>query len=101
MSFNNSNLLNPTGSYTDQGIGRWFIKKRINKLGISVGYLYDQVGSGIIFRAFEQRPLLIDNALYGARLTYDIAPDWEIKAFTGLQKQQFDEYRIGNQRSQS
>jgi len=24
--FNNSNLLNPTGSYTAQGIGRWFIK---------------------------------------------------------------------------
>lgn len=90
--FNNSNLLNPTGSYTDQGIGRWFIKKKIHKLGITVGYLYDQIGSGIIFRAYEQRPLLIDNALFGARLTYDIAPDWEIKVFTGLQKQQFDTY---------
>ena len=90
--FNNSNLLNPQGSYTDQGIGNWFIKKKINKLGISVGYLYDQIGSGIIFRAYEQRPLLIDNALYGVRLTYDIAPDWEIKVFTGRQKQQFDEY---------
>lgn len=90
--FNNSNLLNPQGSYTDQGIGNWYIKKKINKLGISVGYLYDQIGSGIIFRAYEQRPLLIDNALYGVRLTYDIAPDWEIKVFTGRQKQQFDEY---------
>jgi len=90
--FNNSNLLNPTGSYTDEGIGRWFINKSINKLGISVGYLYDQIGSGIIFRAFEERPLLIDNALFGARLTYDIAPDWQIKGFTGRQKQQFDTY---------
>lgn len=90
--FNNSNLLNPTGSYTDEGIGRWFINKSVNKLGISVGYLYDQIGSGIIFRAFEERPLLIDNALFGARLTYDIAPDWQIKAFTGRQKQQFDTY---------
>ena len=61
--FNNSNLLNPQGSYTAQGIGRWYISKTIHKLGISVGYLYDQIGSGIIFRAFEQRPLLIDNAL--------------------------------------
>lgn len=90
--FNNSNLLNPTGSFTDEGIGRWFIHKKIDKLDISVGYLYDQVGSGIIFRAFEQRPLLIDNALFGARLAYDIAPDWQIKAFTGRQKQQFDIY---------
>ncbi len=90
--FNNSNLLNPQGSYTAQGFGRWFIKKKVNKLGISVGYLYDQVGSGLIFRAYEQRPLLIDNALYGARLTYDLSEDWQVKAFTGLQKQQFDTY---------
>lgn len=90
--FNNSNLLNPTGSYTDEGIGRWSIHRKIDKLDISVGYLYDQIGSGIIFRAFEERPLLIDNALLGARLAYDILPDWQIKAFTGRQKQQFDLY---------
>jgi hypothetical protein len=90
--FNNSNLLNPTGSYTDEGIGRWFINKKVNQLGISAGYIYDQIGSGIIFRAFEERPLLIDNALFGLKLTYDIAPDWQIKGFTGRQKQQFDTY---------
>lgn len=90
--FNQSNLLNPQGSYTDQGIGRWFIKKKINKLELSGGYLYDQIGSGIIFRAFERRPLLIDNALYGVRLAYDLTDDWKIKAFTGKQKQQFDVY---------
>ena len=91
--FNNSNLLNPTGSYSDEGIGRWFIRKKIQKLGISVGYLYDQIGSGIIFRAYEERPLLIDNALYGLRLEYDITEDWRVKAFTGRQKQQFDVYK--------
>ncbi len=90
--FNNSNLLNPTDSYTDEGIGRWYIHKSIQKLDISVGYLYDQIGSGIIFRAFEERPLLIDNALFGARLGYEILPDWKIKVFTGRQKQQFDIY---------
>jgi hypothetical protein len=90
--FNNSNRLNPTGSYTDEGIGRWYIGKKINKLGIAGGYIYDQIGSGIIFRAFEERPLLIDNALFGLRLTYDLSPTWQIKAFTGRQKQQFDIY---------
>lgn len=90
--FNNSNLLNPTDSYTDQGIGAWFIRKQIDKLGLQVGYIYDQIGSGIIFRAFEERPLLIDNALVGARLTYDIDENWRIRAFTGRQKQQFSTY---------
>ena len=90
--FNNSNLLNPQDSYTDQGFGRWFVNKQVNKLGITAGHIYDQIGSGIIFRAYEQRPLLIDNALVGLRLTYDITPDWTIKGFTGRQKNLFDLY---------
>ena len=80
--FNNSNLLNPNDSYTEDGIGRWYIHKKIQKLGISVGYIYDQIGSGIIYRAYEERPLAIDNALKGIRLTYDLSPDWQLKAFT-------------------
>ncbi len=91
--FNNSNLLNPTGSFSGEGIGRWFIQKKVHKLGIYGGYIYDQIGSGIIFRAFEERPLLIDNALLGLRLSYDLAPNWQVIAFSGRQKQQFDVYK--------
>ena len=90
--FNNSNLLNPTDSYSDEGIGNWFIHKQIDELELSVGYLYDQIGSGIIFRAFEERPLLIDNALVGARLKYNFNDNWYVKGFTGRQKQLFDTY---------
>lgn len=88
--FNNSNLLNPQSSYTAEGIGRWYIKKKIDKFSLAGGYLYDQIGSGIIFRAYEERPLLIDNALFGVRLGYDLGENWEIKALTGRQKQLFD-----------
>jgi hypothetical protein len=90
--FNNSNLLNPQSSYTAEGIGRWYIKKKIDKLSLAGGYLYDQIGSGIIFRAYEERPLLIDNALFGIRIGYDISEDWQIKVLTGRQKQQFSTY---------
>jgi Family of unknown function (DUF6029) len=90
--FNNSNLLNPTGSYTAQGIGNWFIKKKVQKFDFAAGYLYDQIGSGIIFRSFEARPLAIDNALYGVSAAYHLSKDWKAKVFTGKQKQQFDSY---------
>lgn len=90
--FNNSNLLNPTSSYTAQGIGRWFVKKQIDKFKFEGGYIYDQIGSGIIFRAFEQRPLLIDNALFGLKAEYEITKNWSVKGFTGRQKVQFDTY---------
>ncbi|NRB62750.1 MAG: hypothetical protein HRU40_06945 [Saprospiraceae bacterium] len=91
--FNNSNLLNPTASYSDQGIGFWSVRKQIDDLDLTVGYIYDQIGSGLIFRAYEERPLLIDNALYGIRAQYTFSPDWTIKGFTGRQKQQFDAYQ--------
>ena len=90
--FANSALLNPTDSYTDQGIGRWYVGKKIGKLSIFGGHIYDQFGSGVIFKAYEERPLLIDNALVGLRLTYEISPNWTIKGIAGRQKNLFDLY---------
>lgn len=90
--FNNSNLLNPNASYSDVGVGRWYIHKQIDKFDISGGYLYDQIGSGIIYRSYEERTLMIDNALFGAQVGYKINDDWKIRAFTGRQKQQFSRY---------
>ena len=90
--FNNSNLLNPTGSFTKEGIGRWYVHKQLDKFDFSGGYLYDQIGSGIIFRAYEERSLMIDNALFGVKVGYSINDNWKIKAFTGRQKRQFDIY---------
>lgn len=92
-AFQHSALPNPLDSYTDEGIGRWFVHKKLEKLDISGGYIYDQLGSGIVFRAYEERALFIDNALFGIRLAYDIAPDWQIKLFSGRQKFRFDTYQ--------
>ncbi|MBK9257520.1 MAG: hypothetical protein IPM42_18830 [Saprospiraceae bacterium] len=90
--FNNSNLQIPTDSYSGVGIGRWFVKKRFKKFEINVGYLYDQIGSGLIFRAFETRPLFIDNALYGASVKYDLGKEWNLMGFAGVQKNAFETY---------
>ncbi len=90
--FNNSNLRNPTDSYSGIGIGRWFVQKKLDKVEISAGYLYDQIGSGVLFRAFENRPLFIDNALYGARIKYNFNDSWNVTGFAGKQKNAFDTY---------
>ena len=90
--YQNSNLINPQASFNRQGIGRWFIKKEYSTLGFEAGYIYDQVGSGIIYRAYEQRNLGIDNALYGIKLRYQWNDYWHIRAFAGKQKIQFEEY---------
>ena len=90
--FNNSNLLNPTGSYSAHGLGRWFVTKEVDKLELSAGYLYDQIGSGIIYRAFEERAQLLDNALLGFSAKYNFSSDWSLKAFAGKQKNLFSIY---------
>ncbi len=90
--FNNSNLRNPTDSYSGTGIGRWYITKTLDKLELNAGYLYDQIGSGFIFRAFETRPLFIDNALYGASLRYNFSDNWNVMAFVGKQKNALSTY---------
>ncbi|MCB9252168.1 MAG: hypothetical protein H6605_06845 [Flavobacteriales bacterium] len=92
--FNNSNLLNPTGSYSDQGLGFWQISKEIEKLKITAGYFYEQFGSGIVFRSYEDRLIGIDYAIQGLKARYRINDNLAVKAFTGRQKG-FQENRFG------
>lgn len=87
--YQNSNLPNPQDAYSGQGIGYWQIRKQVDKLNITAGNYYDQIGSGIIFRAYEERALAIDNSMLGLRLNYSINEDWNIKAFAGKQRNPF------------
>lgn len=90
--FNNSNLLNPLTSYSGEGIGRWYVRRKTDRFEVAGGYLYDQIGSGIIFRAYEERALLIDQALYGVKAAWHFNDRWNVRAFTGRMKQQFSNY---------
>ncbi|MEM7102231.1 MAG: DUF6029 family protein [Bacteroidota bacterium] len=85
----NSNLPDPQAAFTGQGIGNWFIKRKIHKLDITAGHFYDQIGSGIIFRAYEERLLGIDNSLMGLRLAYDLSDNWKVKTMLGRQRNPF------------
>lgn len=88
--FNNSPLMNPQEAYTKTGLGMWSINKRFDKLEVTAGYFYDQIASGMIFRAYEDRNLGLDFAVQGARLTWNPTANTSFKAFTGLQKFRFD-----------
>ena len=88
--FNNSPLFNPSEAYTKSGIGIWSVSKDIDKFNVTVGYFYDQFGTGMVFRAFEDRNLGLDFAINGARVIYTPNENTQIKAFTGLQKFRFD-----------
>jgi hypothetical protein len=85
--FNNSNLYQPGTAFTSFGIGAWSLTKDFENVSITGGYIYDQIGSGLLFRSYEDRGLLIDNALVGAEVKYRPVKNIMIKAFTGQQKE--------------
>jgi len=85
--YNNSDIF--TGGLTEVnglGIGNWYIRQKIQKLTIQGGYIYDQFGSGTTFRAYENRPLAIDNALVGLMGKYELTNDLTVKVIAGKQK---------------
>ena len=90
--FNNSNLQKPTSALTAAGIGMFSLSKEYKNMTITAGHIYDQIGSGIIFRAYEDRGLLIDNALFGMHLKYKINNNLTAKGFTGQLKKLFERY---------
>lgn len=92
-AFHNSNLYNPIQALNGFGIGAWSVSKDFEKLTITAGYIYDQIGSGILFRAYEDRGLLIDNALVGLHLKYRFNDNFMMKAFTGQSKNVFERYQ--------
>ena len=91
--FHNSNLFNPLSSYSDQGLGFWYISKEVKNLKITAGNFYDQFGSGIVFRSYEDRGLGVDYAMSGIKLDYKINDHWKLKGFTGRQKNHFENYK--------
>jgi hypothetical protein len=91
-AFHNSPLFNPQEAYSRQGLGFYSLSKDVGDLTITGGHFYEQFGNGIIFRAYEDRLLGIDNAVQGVRLNYDITKDLRVTAFTGKQKRRFDNY---------
>ncbi len=90
--FHNSNLRDPLLPYTKQGLGTWYLEKEVEKLTITGGYFYDQFGSGITYRSFEDRGLGLDYATFGIRLKYQFNNNFYVKAFTGKMKNRFDFY---------
>jgi hypothetical protein len=92
-AFHNSNLLAPLSAYNGIGLGTFNISKEWDNLTVTAGHIYDQVGSGIVYRAYEDRGLLIDNALFGVQAKYKISEQLNTRVFAGNTRNLFDRYK--------
>ena len=57
---------------------------------VTLGDVYDQFGSGFIFRAYEERSLGIDNAIRGGRVSINAIKGVRFKALGGVQRRYWD-----------
>ncbi len=64
-------------------LAQYYANYSDSKVNVTLGSFYEQFGSGLIFRAFEERPLGINNSLRGISVRYT-PTDWlSIKAMGG------------------
>ena len=57
---------------------------------VTLGDVYDQFGSGLIFRTYEERSLGIDNAIRGGRVNISALKGVRFKALGGVQRRYWD-----------
>ncbi len=76
------------------GIGMRYIGYTNDFVDVTIGSFYEQFGSGMIFRAYEDRGLGYDNMMDGARLKLTPYQGITVKGVYGLQRLSFQEGRI-------
>jgi len=71
------------------GLAAFSIKYKNKNLDLTLGNFYDQFGSGLIFRSFEDRQLGVDNSIGGFRIKYQ-PKNLSVTSFIGKQRVGFD-----------
>ena len=76
--------------YKGSGITYRYASYTVEDLEITLGNFYEQFGSGLILRSYEERNLGIDNAFDGIRLKYNPWDGIYLKGFIAEQRTYFD-----------
>ena len=62
----------------------YYVNWKDDDFSITAGTLYDQFGSGLLFRSWEDRAIGLNNAVTGARMTYSYKDILNVKALWGM-----------------
>jgi len=83
-------LLGFDAQWKGQGVANYFVKYSGERLTVTAGHFYEQFGSGMILRTYEDRYLGIDNALFGVSAQYRPIDGITLKALAGKQRHFWD-----------
>jgi hypothetical protein len=83
-------LLNYYPKYKGTNLGTYAIGYKSSKFKTTLGYFYEQFGSGLALRSWEDRQLGINNAIRGVNIKYRPTDAVELTALYGRQRDGFD-----------
>ncbi|MBP5326637.1 MAG: hypothetical protein J6Y98_01825 [Bacteroidales bacterium] len=83
-------MLGFNSQYTGQGIANYFVSYKTQTFAVTAGHFYEQFGSGMTMRAYEDRYLGLDNALRGINVTYRPWKGVTLKGLVGQQRYFWD-----------
>ncbi|WP_178987491.1 DUF6029 family protein [Winogradskyella schleiferi] len=87
-----SALLGYDPIYDNQNnVATYYFNYKDESLDITGGYFYEQFGSGLILRSWEDRQLGLNNAFKGLNIKFDATKDLSLKAVFGKQRYGFEE----------
>lgn len=75
---------------TKAKLTNYYVSWTDDDFSVTAGTFYDQFGSGLLFRAWEDRTLGMNNAVMGARVTYNYKGIIAVKALWGLPRMGMD-----------
>ena len=76
--------------YSGTGIGYRFVEYDNSKISVTAGNFFEQFGSGLAFRSYEERAVGLDNAMDGARIKFAPTNGVNLKAVYGRMRFNFD-----------
>lgn len=87
-----NSVLGFPGRFKGSGLGYRYARWVDNERGvdITIGNFYEQFGSGIVLRSYEERNLGLDNALDGFRIILTPFKPLKVKMLYGKQRLDFD-----------
>lgn len=82
--------------YSGTGIGYRYAQYAGDHITVTAGNFYEQFGSGLILRTYEERALGLDNAMDGASIRYMPVNGVELKGIIGRTRVDFSDGRLFN-----
>jgi len=78
--------------YEGAGVPYWFASYKMNTMEITAGHFYEQFGSGLILRSWEEWALGYDNNIYGVNVKFSPIKGVMLKGLVGTQRKFWEPY---------